>query len=115
MLGISWQMFVVAVVMQELMYLAQKLYQKRIEDQMKEEMKKSTDVDSFVMSSFDANETVKNYNSEKLMEKKMAEKYKAYQNIKYKNEVDVQMQSEVVGAISNIGFFWLIIVFQNKN
>ena len=101
-------MFVVAVVMQELVYVAQKIYQKRIADQMSTEMKKAVDVESFVMSSFEANETIKNFNSEYLMEKRMAEKYKAYQGIKYKNEVDVQMQSEVVGAISNIGQIFML-------
>ncbi len=107
-LGISWQMFIVAVVMQELMYFAQKYYQKRIEDQMKDEMKKAADVDSFVMASFDANETVKNFNSEQLMEKRMAEKYKLYQDIKYKNQVDVLVQSEVSTAISNIGSIFML-------
>lgn len=107
-LGISWQMFVIAVVMEELMYLAQKYYQKRIENQMKEEMKKATDVESFVMASFDANETIKNFNSEHLIEKRMQERYKLYQDVKYKNEVDIQMQSEVVGAIGNIGSIFML-------
>ena len=60
------------------------------------------------MASFDANETIKNYNSEKLMEKRMSEKYKAYQDIKYKNEVDVQIQQEVVSVISEIGSIFML-------
>lgn len=107
-LGISWQMFVVALVMQELMFLTQKIYKKRINQQMKEEMKKSVDVESFVMATFEANETVKNYNSEKMMENRMADKYKAYQDIKYKNEIDTQMESNVVGAINDIGLIFML-------
>jgi len=107
-LRISWQMFVVALVMQELMFIAQRLYQKKIENQMKEVMKKSVDVDSFVMATFEANETVKNYNSENLMERKMSEKYKTYQDIKYKNEVDTQMQSSVIETINNVGSIFML-------
>lgn len=107
-LSINWQIVVISVVMQELMWLAQKIYQKRINNQMKDVMKKSVDVESFVMASFDANETVKNYNSEKLMEKRMAEKYKAYQDAKYKNSVDTQMESSVVNAINNIGLIFML-------
>ena len=107
-LSINWQIVVISVVMQELMWLAQKIYQKRINNQMKDVMKKSVDVESFVMASFDANETVKNYNSEKLMEKRMAEKYKAYQDAKYKNSVDTEMESSVVSAINNIGLTFML-------
>lgn len=107
-LTISWQMFIIAVVMQELMYLAQKIYQNRINNQMKDVMKKAVDVESFVMATFEANETIKNYNSEKLMERKMSEKYKVYQDVKYKNEVDNQMQSSVVTTINNIGSIFML-------
>lgn len=107
-LSINWQIVVISVVMQELMWLAQKIYQKRINNQMKDVMKKSVDVESFVMASFDANETVKNYNSEKLMEKRMSEKYKAYQDVKYKNAVDAEMESSVVSAINNIGLTFML-------
>lgn len=107
-LRISWQIVVISLVMQELMFLAQKIYQKRINNQMKEVMKKAVDVDSFVMASFDANETIKNYNSEKLMEKRMAEKYKAYQDAKYKNDVDTEMETSVVTAINNIGLTFML-------
>ena len=107
-LSINWQIVVISVVMQELMWLAQKIYQKRINNQMKDVMKKSVDVESFVMASFDANETVKNYNSEKLMERRMSEKYKAYQDAKYKNSVDTEMESSVVTAINNIGLTFML-------
>lgn len=107
-LKISWQMFVAAIVMQELMFLAQKIYRKRIMEQTKEVMKKSVDVESFVMASFEANETVKNYNSEKLMENRMADKYKTYQDIKYKNEIDTQMEASVVNAINDIGLIFML-------
>ena len=107
-LSINWQIVVISVVMQELMWLAQKVYQKRINNQMKDVMKKSVDVESFVMASFDANETVKNYNSEKLMERRMSEKYKAYQDAKYKNSVDAEMESSVVSAINNIGLTFML-------
>ena len=107
-LGISWQMFVAAIVMQELMFLAQKYWQKRLNNEMKDVMKKSTDVESFVMASFEANETVKNYNSEKVMEKKMSDKYKDYQDAKYKSETDTEMQSSVVSTITNIGQIFML-------
>ena len=85
------------------MYLIQKVYKKKLEDQSKEELKKSVNVESFVMSTFEANETIKNYHSEKLMEKKMADKYKEYQDVKDHNDKDQQVQQSVIEAIQNIG------------
>ena len=105
---ISWQMLIVAIVMQELMMFTQKVFQNRILEQSKAAMKTATDVSAFVMASFDANETVKNYNSEKLMERRMAEKYKKYQDIKYKNEIDSQIQGSVVATISNMGQIFML-------
>lgn len=107
-LGISWQMLVVSIVIQELMIFTQKAFQNRLMEQSKAAIKSATDVSAFVMATFDANETVKNYNSEKLMERRMAEKYKKYQDIQYKNEIDNQIQSNVVSTISNIGQIFML-------
>lgn len=107
-LQVSWEMFIIAVVMQELIFLAQKIYQKRLDSEMKNIMKKSIDVDSFVVASFDANETVKNYASEKLMEGKMAEKYSKYQDAKYKYETDMQMQSSIIETLQNVGQIFIL-------
>lgn len=107
-LKISWQMLIVALLMQELMFFTQKIFQKKIMDQSKTLMKTATDVEAFVMATFDANETVKNYNSEKLMECRMAEKYKKYQDIKYKNEMDTQIESSVILTISSIGQIFML-------
>ena len=107
-LRISWQMFIVSLLMQELMIVVQKIYQKRIENQTKELMRKTVDVDSFVMASFDASETIKNYNSENLMARKMSDKYQKCQDLKYKNEIDTQMESNIVSIIQNIGQIFML-------
>ena len=107
-LRISWQMFIVSLIMQELMIVVQKIYQKRIENQTKELMRKTVDVDSFVMASFDASETIKNYNSENLMARKMSDKYQKCQDLKYKNEIDTQMESNIVSIIQNIGQIFML-------
>lgn len=103
LITIRWQVCVLAIFMGEIMYLIQKVYKKKLEDQSKEELKKSVNVESFVMSTFEANETIKNYHSEKLMEKKMADKYKEYQDVKDHNDKDQQVQQSVIEAIQNIG------------
>lgn len=109
-LKINWQMFIVALIMNEIMFFAQRFYQKKMEENMKNSMKKSADVNSFVMSSFEANETVKNYNSEKLMEKKMSKKFGDYQDAKYKSEMDITISSSVQNAINNLGSLFMLAV-----
>lgn len=107
-LKISWQMLIIAIVMQELMYITQKMYEKTINRNTQELLKKSTDVQSFVYASFEGNETIKNYNSEKKMQKDMQHKYGDYQKSKYKNETDTIMQSYFVSLISNIGSTFML-------
>jgi len=107
-LGISWQMLIIAVLMQELIFITQKIFQKKLREQSKTLMKTATDVEAFVMATFDANETVKNYNSEKLMERRMAEKYRKYQEIKYKNDIDAQIQNSLTSTISKIGRIFML-------
>lgn len=108
LLTTSWQMCVIAIVVEELTLLMQHIFRKRMEAQSKELIQASTEVDSFVNSSFTASETVKNYNSEKLMEEGMEHRYKRYQEKKYGNEMTSEIQSNVVSTINNIGNVFML-------
>ena len=108
LLTTSWQMCVIAIVLEELTLLMQHIFRKKMEAQSKELMQASTEVDSFVNSSFTASETVKNYNSEKLMEEGMEHRYKKYQEKKYGNEMTSEIQSNVVSTLNNIGNVFML-------
>ena len=103
LLKTNWQMCVVAVVIQELMMIMQHFFKKKMETQNKELMKTSVDVNEFVTASFNASETVKNYNAEKLMEEEMQKRYTKYQNAKYKNDISSEMQSNFMSIINDVG------------
>lgn len=104
----SWQMCVIAIVVEELTLLMQHIFRKKMEAQSKELMQASTEVDSFVNSSFTASETVKNYNSEKLMEEGMEHRYKKYQEKKYGSQMTSEIQSNVVSTLNNVGNIFML-------
>lgn len=108
LLTTNWQICVVALVMQELMIITQIFYKSKLQQQTKEVMKTSTDLDSFVIASFNANETVKNYNSEKFMENSMQKKFSKYQEKKYRNEMSITMETNLVSTINNIGNIFML-------
>lgn len=108
LLTTNWQMCVIALVMEEIMIFVQIVYKKKSEQQTREVMQTSTELDSFVIASFSASETVKNYNSEKLMEEGMQKRFKKYQEKKYKNEMLSEVESNLVSTISNIGNIFML-------
>lgn len=108
LLTTNWQMCIIAIVMEELMLLVQYIFKKKMEAQSKELIQAGTEVDSFVTSSFSASETIKNYNSEKLMEEGMEHRYKKYQEKMYGNQMTSEIQSNLVSTISNIGNIFML-------
>lgn len=108
LLTTNWQMCVIALVMEELMILVQIIYKKKLEQQTREVMQTSTELDSFVIASFSASETVKNYNSEKLMEQGMQKRFEKYQEKKYSNEMSSEVESNLVSTINNIGNIFML-------
>ena len=108
LLSYNWQICVLALVMQELMMLIQAIYKKKLESQMKEVIKTSVDVDSFVMESFSASETVKSYNAEKAMEAGMQQRFAKYQEKKYKNEMSTEIQSNLLSTIQSVGNVFML-------
>ena len=100
---INWQMVVFAIAFQELAYIVQKYFEKKLEKQAREELQKETELDAFVMASFEANETVKNYTAEELMVSKMKDKYEKYQKVKYKKDLDLEKQESSANLINDIG------------
>ena len=107
-LSTNWQICVIAIVIQELTFLIQKIFTKKMQAQSKELMQASTDVESFVTSSFSASETVKNYNSERLMEEGMEHRYKRYQDSKYGSEMTSEIQSNFTSIINNVGNIFIL-------
>ena len=99
----NWQICVIAIVVEEITFVMQKFFTKRMEAQSKELMQASTEVDTFVTSSFAASETVKNYNSERLMEEGMEHRYKRYQDSKYGTQLMQMGQSNFISIINQIG------------
>lgn len=108
LLTTNWQMCVIAIVMEELMIVVQIIYKKKQEQQMREVMQTSTELDSFVIASFSASETVKNYNSEKLMEQGMQKRFEKYQEKKYRNEMSSEIESNLVSTINKIGNIFML-------
>lgn len=103
LLTTNWQMFVVALFMQELLLLIQVKYTKKIEDLTRKSMHSSEAVESFANQTFSATETIKSYVSEKEVEKSMEQKYKQYQKDYYSNEMAQKMQENFSSTIQNIG------------
>lgn len=99
----NWQICIVAIVIQEITFVMQKIFTKKMEAQSKELMQASTEVDTFVTSSFSASETVKNYNSERLMEEGMEHRYKRYQDSKYGSSLTQEGQSNFISIINSVG------------
>ena len=99
----NWQICVVAIIVEEITFVMQRFFTKRMEAQSKELMQASTEVDTFVTSSFSASETVKNYNSERLMEEGMEHRYKRYQDSKYGNQLVQEGQTSLVSIINQVG------------
>lgn len=108
LLTTNWQMCVIALVMEELMILVQIIYKKKLLQQSREVMQTSIELDSFVIASFSASETVKNYNSEKLMEHGMQKRFRKYQQKKYENEMISEVENNIVSTISDVGHIFML-------
>jgi len=108
LMAVNWQICVIALIMEELMWLVQKFYKKRLEQESREVMQTNMELDSFVMESFDASETVKSYNAEKVMEEGMHQRFARFQDKKYKNEMSNEIQSNLVSTIDNIGNIFML-------
>ena len=90
------------------MLLVQAIYKKRLQSEMKEVMQTSLELNSFVMESFSASETVKGYNAEKTMEDEMHKRFERFQNIKYKNEMSNSLQYHIVSTVRNVGDIFIL-------
>lgn len=106
----SWQLAVIALIMEELVIFLQQMFNNKMQEQSKASMKASSDVYSFANASFTASETVKNYNSEKLMEANMAQKYQTYQNLSNKGQVFSEVQNSLTSIISNVSDLFMLSV-----
>ena len=106
--SLNWQMCVIAIIMEELMILIQAYSRKRMEQQNRELFKSSTELDNFVVESFNASETVKTYTAEKVMENEMQTRFKKFQDKKYQNTLQNEVQNSFVSVISNIGNIFML-------
>lgn len=104
----SWQIAIIALIMEELVILFERAFRNKMMEQSKAAIKANTDVYSFANATFSASETIKNYNSEKLIEKNMAQKYKVYQDTSYKNQIFSQAQSSLISTISQISNLFML-------
>ena len=106
----SWQIAIITLIMLELIFLIQYLFKSKMEEQTRRAMKASTDVYSFANASFIGNETIKSYNSENLIEEKMHQKYKEFQNISYKTQKFYQIQDDLSDTIIQISNIFILSV-----
>ena len=79
-----------------------------MEQQNRELFKSSTELDNFVVESFNASETVKTYTAEKVMENEMQTRFKKFQDKKYQNTLQNEVQNSFVSVISNIGNIFML-------
>ena len=108
LISYNWQICIISIIVQELMLLIQAIYKKRLQEEMKEVMQTSLELNSFVMESFSASETVKSYNAEKTMEDEMHKRFEKFQNIKYKNEMSNSLQYHIVSTVRNVGDIFIL-------
>ena len=106
----SWQLAVLALLMEELVIIFQQFFKTKMIEQSKASMKASSDVYSFANATFTASETIKNYNSEKLIEESMSKRYKNYQDISYKNQMFGQAQGNVISTITQVSNLFMLSV-----
>lgn len=98
----SWQIAVIAIIVEELQIIFQQIFNKKMMEQSKEIIKASTDVYSFANASFSASETIKNYNSEKLIESNMSKKYKTFQDKNYNSQLYTEARVDLMGTINQV-------------
>lgn len=110
LLSHSWQIAVLALIMEELVILFQLIFKNKMMEYSKASIKASTDVYSFANASFSASETIKSYNSEKLIENTMEKRYKTYQDTNYKNQQFSQIQSSLISSIGQINDLFMLAV-----
>lgn len=106
----SWQIAVIALLMEEILFFFQYVFKNKMMEISKSSMKASSDVYSFANASFSASETVKNYNSEKIIENSMAEKYKKYQDLTYGSQVFSEVQSSLMEIVSDVSNLFMLSV-----
>lgn len=104
----SWQIAVIALIMEELVIFFERIFRNKMMEQSKAMIKASTDVYSFANATFSASETIKNYNSEKLIEKNMKQKYKVYQDTSSKNQILSQVQNSLITTVSQISNIFML-------
>ena len=98
----GWEIIVITLLVEEVTLLIQKIFKNKMIEQGKEMIRASTEVQSFANQSFSASETIKSYNSEKLIEAKMADRYKVYQDKMYGNQQFSQIQASLMSTFSEV-------------
>lgn len=98
----GWEIIVITLLVEEVTLLIQKVFKNKMIEQGKEMIRASTEVQSFANQSFSASETIKSYNSEQLIEAKMADRYKVYQDKMYGNQQFSQIQASLMSTFSEV-------------
>ena len=106
----SWQIIILTLFMEEITLLIQKAFKNKMIERSKREMKANSEVYSFANASFRGNETIKTYNSEKLIEKKMESKYKVLQDTSYGNEMFMNIQSSLINTFTQVNDLFILAV-----
>ena len=106
----SWQIIILTLFMEEITLIIQKSFKNKMIERSKREMKANSEVYSFANASFRGNETIKTYNSEKLIEKKMESKYKVLQDTSYGNEIFMNIQSSLINTFTQVNDLFILAV-----
>lgn len=106
----SWQIIVLMLVMLELIVIIQQIFKYKMTEQTKKAIKADTEVHSYANSTFLGSETIKSYNSEKLVERNMSNKYSDYQNVIYKSQKYAQIQDDMSSIIMQVFNIFMLAV-----
>ena len=104
----NWQVCFITVVMMELTLLVAYLFKSTLQKRSKELVIENSNMMSFVNESFTGTETIKNYNSEKIQQSKMAKKYAKFQQKLYRGQYVQEIQEELMGIITNVGTIFIL-------
>ena len=106
--SISWQVLVIALLMEEIMILIQTYFKIKMEKQTRNFAQASSNLDSFVVESFNASETVKSFSAEKKMEDEMRSKFNEFQDNKYQGVLQTEVQNNLINVVNNMGNIFML-------
>lgn len=106
----SWQIALLTLIMLELVVLIQYIFKSKMTELSQKTIKADSEIYSYANASFMGSETIKNYNSEQIIEDTMLQKYKIYQDSMYKGQKFCELQEDLVSTITQITNLFMLTI-----